>query len=248
MVPIVAQAGKETDGRGMAPGRHLWTAAGFAWGGANVAALAVGLFPQLIAARQMQDLSAPPPALRALAVGQVAFLLLIYPLILARRAGARHMATDWLAVPLEASIWLSVALPMLAVAGYLADATVRDVVRTGLLVMSAFVVGWGLAALARSPAGVSWSVLIAVLLALGGPAANYVMAEFGATDAPAWLWRGCPVTFAWSVAAVRQQCWLPAPLWAWLVWPGAAVAAICGSRIRHWRQLSRKRHGAIGGN
>jgi hypothetical protein len=207
------------------PAGHFWRPAGLAWGGANLAALAVGLFPQVLIAPDAAGARALPPALGALAVGQAGFLLLVYPLVLARRSQTARLRMGQSAVVLEAVLWLLVAAPFLATAGYFCDATVQDVVRTAIFTASAFVAGWGLAALAGMGAGAAgMAVLIGVLAVLGGPAANYLALEFWPASPSPWLWRACPVTFAWSVAGVRQASWVPSPTWAWLIWPGAGAA------------------------
>ncbi|NQU76082.1 MAG: hypothetical protein HQ546_07215 [Planctomycetes bacterium] len=206
-------------GRGKA---HLWRPAILAWGGVNLAALCVGLFPRLLLAESAAP-TGPLPALQALAIGQVGFALLIYPLILACRMQHRRCAEDIV----EACLWMLMSLPFFAVAGYFADATAQDVVRVAVLTASMLFAGWGLADLAGwGSAGVSVSVLISVLIVLGGPMANYLAWAFWQELPPMWLWQGCPMTFASSVAAVRQDAWIPGPLWAWLLWPALAVTFV----------------------
>jgi hypothetical protein len=206
------------------PASQFWLPAGLAWGTVNLAALAVGLFPQIIIAPDVAGAMVVPPALRTLAVGQVAFLLLAYPLILSRRMAKPSLAPTRVAVVMEAVLWMLAAAPFLATAGYFCDATVQDVVRTAVFTASAFVAGWGLAALAGMWAGAAgMAVLIGVMAVLGGAGANYMAMEFWPASPLEWLWRACPVTFAWSLAGARQQSWIPLPIWAWLIWPGAGV-------------------------
>ena len=107
-----------------APARfQFWQPAGLAWLAANLAGLAVGLFPGLIVVADSAS-AGPPPALRTLAAGQAAFLLLAYPLILAHRVrrawpidpasprptppGLRVAARASLA---EAIVWILLAVP-----------------------------------------------------------------------------------------------------------------------------------------
>jgi len=187
----------------------------------NLAALAVGMFPECIVSARRLSAAAPLPTLRTLAVGQVAFLLLAGPLLF-----AKHPVT-WPGRLAELALWLLVALPFLAVAAYLADATAQDAVRVGCLILSAFLAAWGLAALAgRGGGGVSLAVLIGVLAVLAGPAVNYLAWEFSPTAPPAWLWQLFPATFAFSAAGARQGLWLPGPLWAWLIPPAIGAALL----------------------
>ena len=237
------QIGGVTDpsGAGRSADNRLWRPAGLGWGAVSLAGLAVGLFPQIVSARATD--AATLPALQAVATVQVGFLLLIYPLIVARR---RRGGLTWPAVFLEALVWMVTALPVLGAGAYLADATVVDTIRTCMLISAAAVTGWGLAAMAgRRAARASLAVLIGVLVVLGGPAANYLALEF----APApwrlgWLWHVSPVTFAWSVAASRQGDLVPTPVWAWLVWPVAGAALVFLDVFRPASRAARHRPGS----
>ncbi len=203
------------------PAAPLWRPAGLAWAVANLAALAVGMFPQWIVSPWQLNAAAPLPTLRTLAVGQVAFLLLAGPLLLAKRP------TTWGDRLGEMAIWLLVALPFLAAAAYVADATIQDAVRVTCLTLSVFVAVWGLASLARrGGGGMSLAVLAGVLVVLGGPGANYLAREFGSGVPPGWLWHLFPVTQAYSTAAAREAFWLPRPLWAWLLPAGVGIALL----------------------
>jgi hypothetical protein len=191
----------------------------------NLAALAVGLFPQILIAPDVAGAMVVPPALSTLAAGQIGFLLLAYPLILSRRMANAKPAPSRTAVVLEAVFWMLLAAPFMATAAYFSDATVQDVVRTAVFTASGFVAGWGLAALASMGAGAAGlAVLIGATAVLGGSAANYMAMEFWPASPLPWLWRACPATFAWSLAAARQDSWIPLPLWAWLIWPAAGAA------------------------
>ena len=221
---------------GRSPRPPYWGLSGLGWCFANLLALSVGLFPRIILASSQADSAGPPPALRALAVGQVAYLLLVYPLVLLARAGRgeraeppqsssplalRAVAPEWL-------LWLLTALPFLAVGAYLADGTAADAVRVALLSALLLPTAWALARLARRGGTTMSLVLLLVVLAvLGGPAAWYLAVEFAPSPPPAWLWYAWPAALAWSAGAARADAWLPQPLWAWLLWPGVGLAVLC---------------------
>lgn len=226
----------DTSSAATARGRksHLWRTAGLAWALTNLAGAAVGIFPAMISPAA-EPAGPALPALRVLAVVQVAFVLAVYPLILARRY-QRDGRAGWALRVGEAVLWLVVAAPFVAACGYLSDATVIDVVRTELVTVAAFPAAWALSALiARGRTGAGAAVLAIVCLVLGHPTALYLAQEFLPGGAPSWLWHAGPVLLAWSSAAVRQESPVPLPLWAWL-WPIAAavaVLALCRRAARH---------------
>jgi len=205
------------------PLRQVWAPAGLLWSGANLAAMAFGLFPSLVSAGPQRSVTLG--ALQALTVGQVAFGLIIYPLIVSRR-DRRRFRLD----ATEVALWALTAAPFVIVAAYLSDAGASDVVRAALTAVAALVAGWmlGRAALA-APSTAHVTVLVGLLAVLAGPLMVYIVWEFtSAPRPPAWLRQGCPVTFAWSAAASRQGGWIASPIWAWLLWP-AVAAAIMGT-------------------
>jgi len=204
-----------------------WRVAGGLYLGAMLAGLAAGLWPEAIFPPTGGAKASPLPVLQSLAVAQVAFVLLMYPLVLLCRAerSPALRAGYWRSVVAESFVLLVVSVPFYIPAAFLADAVAADVVRTAACVASVFPLAWAagghFAARRRAP----WAVLLAlVLIALGLPAVVYVALEFfpaGAAAAPGNL---SPLVFAWRTAAARLPGILPRPLWAWLVWP---VAAIC---------------------
>ncbi|NLF32668.1 MAG: hypothetical protein GX591_17470 [Planctomycetes bacterium] len=208
---------------------HVWTAAGLLWPATNLAALAAGLFPRAI---DPAASAASPPALQALAVGQVAFALVAWPVMIQAR-GRRSWRLD----AAELVLWSALAAPFVGAAACIADAGGADVVRLVLIVVTAFVAGWllGRAALAGRTAA-SAALVVGLLAAAGLPAAVCLPWESAAGGVsgcePAALWRLCPTTFAWSALAGDRDAWLPSPVWPPLIWP--AVAAMFWS-LGHWR-------------
>jgi hypothetical protein len=190
--------------------------------------LAAGLWPGSIYPSQAGFPTAPLPALRCLAVAQVAFVLLVYPLVLQSRRRACGEREYWSRAALESGICLVATVPFYVAAAWLGDAVTKDVVRAAVYVACLFPVAWvGGAYLARGPA--RSAVLLALLLsAFGLPAAYYVTREFLMRVPSEWLWRLAPATFAWDQAASRGDSWFPQPAWAWVLWPVIAAAAGMG--------------------
>jgi hypothetical protein len=203
------------------PKGHMWRVSGLIWALVNLAGAAVGLFPAALTPAA-QPAGAALPALGVLAVGQVAFLLGAYPLILARRHSCgQRISLGGLAA--EAALWLVVGAPFVAACGYFSDAAVLDAVRVELVTAAVFPAAWALAALAQR--GLSAATLAAALVVLGAPAALYLGQEFWPGGAPAWLWHVSPVLLAWTAGQARQPSIFPLPLWAWL-WPAAAGVVV----------------------
>jgi len=191
--------------------------------------LAAGLWPEAIFPPSGGPSPAPLPVLQSLAVAQVAFALLIYPLVLLCRAEApvASPAGYWRSVVLESLVFLLLALPFYIPAAFLADAVAGDAVRTAASVASVFPLAWAAGAHFAAHRRARSAVLLGlVLIALGMPAAYYVALEFFPSGAAATPGNLSPLVFAWRTAAARLPGLLPRPLWAWLVWPAAAICLL----------------------
>ena len=146
-----------------------WSPAGAAYLALLLAGLAVGLWPEAIYVSKSGLPAAPPPALRVVALVQVAYVLLIYPLVLlarARRAAAdpdpgaaailgRRERADaggryLLACAVESAVLLLAAVPFYVAAAWFADAVAADVVRTAICVACLFPIAWSAGAWLRS--------------------------------------------------------------------------------------------------
>jgi len=211
------------------PRPPAWRRAGWLHAVACLLGLAGGLWPAAIVSDLGWELLAgpgrPPPALQGVAVGQVGFLFLVYPLALLWRQERRGEAPRLRTLGPEAGLILLSAAPFYVGATYLADATSADVLRL-VLALAAL---WAPAVvagvyLARGP-GRSAALLVLLAAALGLPAAAYAAYDWLGGEAWRVLWDAGPATFAWSAAASRGATWWPRPMWAWLLWPGLALAA-----------------------
>jgi len=210
----------------------LWPPAGVIYLAVLVAAMAAGLWHEAIYPPREALQPAPLPTLQTLAVGQVAFFLLIYPLILLRRSCRQPIRPNLARRVVEAAGLFAVTVPFYLAASYLGDAVASDVIRVALyvacLVPLSLVAGSLLARARAAPA-----VLLGMLIvAMGLPAAYYLAREFFAASAGGWLWQLSPASFAWELARARGGGCLPGPAWAVLVWPGvAAGAALAGALV-----------------
>lgn len=215
-----------------------WRPAGLLYLAALLAGLAAGLWPETIWPALADADSAPLPTLQTLALAQLAFVLLVYPMVLLRRFGGDtpddqpSARAYWRAVTAESGLLTLLAIPFILPAAFLANATVTDVIRH-LICLSAF---WPLAWLAgahyaRRRRG-AWMVTGGLLLiALGAPAACYVATEFLTASAADLAGTMTPALLVWRNAASRIETLGPQPLWAWLVWPVVAALAVIGGMI-----------------
>ena len=201
----------------------LWRGTGAGYLIFCLAGVAVGLWPQVAFPSPKMPTTATLPTLRTLAVAQVGFILLFYPLaMLARGERVRY----WPTVLAESALLLIVGLPFYLAAAFLADATAADVVRTVLAVTCLWPVAWVAGAhLAAARSGRSVVVLALVLAAIGMPAAFYIAWDILlAPRAATVLWHVAPATFVWQAAQSRAGVVLPRPIWSAAVWPAAAAA------------------------
>ena len=215
----------------------IWQPAGVIYLAVLLVAMAAGLWHEAIYPPREALQPAPLPTLQTLAVGQVAFFLLIYPLILLRRISRQPIRHKWARRVIETAGLFAVTVPFYLAAAYLADAVASDVVRVAIymacLVPLSCVAGSLLARARVAPV-----VLLGMLIvAMGLPAACYLAREFFAARPGFWGWQLCPASFAWELARARGGQCLPSPAWAVLVWPGvAAGAALLGALLGHNRQ------------
>jgi len=194
-----------------------------------LAATAAGMWPEAIYPTRDDLPAAPLPVLPAVALGQVAFVLLIYPLVALVRAARPRPGRLWPDAPIEAAGLMIAAAPFYLVAAWLADAVAADVARVVVYTAGLWTVAISAAALLRRFPPARPAILVALLLVAAGlPAAWYIAVEFVTTfEGAEWLWQLAPATFAWDAARARAGSWLPRPLWAMLVWPGVAAASAC---------------------
>ena len=213
---------------------RLWQGAGVLYLVTCLAGVAIGLWREATLPSLEDIPTAPLPTLRALGVAQVAFILLIYPMVTWVRA-ARGAVTRYgrLAVA-ESALCMVTAVPFYLAAGFLSDASATDVARTAVSVACVWPVAWAAGAWLVCPRPKPTVVTLAlVLVAVAMPAAWYVAWDFlGAAGAVEWLWDLAPATFVYQAAGARRAGVLPRPLWAAACWPGVAGAAALLLSIR----------------
>ncbi len=224
------QPSASTDRAGESILSAIWRPAGVIYLAVLVAATAAGFWPDAIYRPKVHYEIATQPALQTLAVGQVGFILLIYPLILFARRRRGQMRRYVAEAAIEAIGMGLVAVPFYAVAAYVANAAVGDVIRTVAYVACLLPLAWTAGALmARSKELRPWVMICMCAITLGLPAAWYIAREFLALDPSHWLWKLAPVTFIWDAATPRLDTLLPEPLWALCVW---LAAGACGLLLR----------------
>lgn len=186
--------------------------------------LAAGLYPDAIYPTSGDFRPAPLPSLHTLAVAQVGFFLLVYPIVLFRRSSLQSEIQNPKSEILETLGFFLVSVPFYVAAGWVADATVVDCLRTGIAVAAICPLGWMAGRLLARPA--TRGPVLAGLLAItiGLPGLYYIFREFLRILPAEWvIWNLSPVTFAWSASTARNASLLPEPIWAFLIWPGAAA-------------------------
>jgi len=205
-----------------------WRPAGLLYLALVLAGLAAGLWPESIVPTPRDVRSAVLPTLRTVAVAQVAFVLLIHPLVILTRSQRGTIRRYWPEVLVESAALLVVTAPLYLAAAYLADAVAADVVRAAIYVVCLWTFAWSAGKWLTAGRRARWAVLLILLLAAAGmPAGYYIIREFLAPAVPAeWIWNAGPATFAWQAAASRDPSWFPRPLWAALLWPGLAALGV----------------------
>lgn len=210
---------------------QIWRMVGLFYLVILLVALAAGLWPESVYPHHYEPQSAPLTTLRATAVAQVAFILLIYPLSILGRLhrGTQPVASEnyWKPVLTESAMFLLVGGIFYVPAAYLANATVFDTVRTALYIASLFPLSWVAGAyFIRRPRATAGVILLLVVIALGLPAAYYISLEFLKPGPNRWIEALSPALFAWKTSAPRLGTITPQPLWAWLTWPGIALLSL----------------------
>ena len=181
-----------------------WRATGAVYLLTLLGALAAGLWPEAIVPPR-EPTAAPLPALQALAVGQLAFILLIYPLALLRRqtSGERQSIR---AMAGESAMMMLATAPFYFIATYLSDATAVDVARVVTAAAIVWPAAWavGLAFATAKPAGVTVILLALLAATLGLLWAYYLALEFTASPSAAQAFRHfSPILNVWDIAASR---------------------------------------------
>jgi hypothetical protein len=195
----------------------------------SLAGLALGSSPESLF--PAHAISGDSPALPVLLAVQAGMLFLLAPF--GRQAGGCCAGADAAHAFGRSILLLIVSSPMYLAAAYLSNAVAGDVLRGGLYLLMAAAGAAGLgvwASHARWPIAVV-GTLAAMLVALAGPVAYYLIAEFvGRSFAPQWLWWFTPSTCAFSLGQSRHA-WDLAPLWAWLVWPIIGVVLVLAGML-----------------
>jgi hypothetical protein len=208
----------------------FWKPAGAIYLGLCVLALAAGLWPELIFPPRSSIQPASLPALQALAVGQAAYFLLVWPIVQARRICAGR-PTSVRGDAVETFGLLVVTVPLYILAAWFSDAVARDVIRTVALLATLAPLCWLLGRLVAGPASRPWALLVMLALAVGLPATYYILLDFLPSLPRQWVWNVSPLTHAWAAARARAPQPLPGGLGSLLAWLVAAGAGFALRRL-----------------
>jgi len=230
----------DPSGRARAP-LCPWQQAGLLYLVALLAGLAAGLWPETLWPAIERRNAAPLPTLHTLAVAQLLFFLLVYPMVLLKRFSPRSgppAATPgppaqrpyWRTVLPESLLLIVVAGPFYLPAAFLADATATDALRVAFCVASFLPLAWLAGAhFVRARRGASAVTLALLIIALALPAASYIAIEFLTPPAAHWTSMTTPALIVWRSATARVSTLWTQPLWTALAWPAlAAVIAALG--------------------
>jgi len=217
--------------------RHVWRPAGVVYLAASLAALTAGAWPEWFLPEHLWVADPSLRALEMLAAAQAGFVLLLCPLIVARRR--YRSAAAYLAESAgEFAVCLIASAPLYVVAAWLSGARAWDVAAAVGYLASAAMAAWalGLWTVGGSGPVLTAAALVSALVALGGPVAVYLLAELAPpAAAPPDLWAAFPITCAFGIAGGRA-----APAWAWGLWPGvAAILALARLAVRTPRAANR---------
>ena len=199
---------------------------------------AAGLWPEAIVFPKTPRSMVPLPALSALAAAQVVFLLLVYPVLVLRRAATPRIPDPESRIPfhfcpglavVELVMLLVVAAPFSVAAAWFSDGGAADVLRAALGVAAMIPLSVGLCAWtlpARPPAARCTALILGLTATAGLTAGVYLAHEF---LRPAWadaLWQTAPVTLAWTCASPQTT---PLPIIALTFWLLTGLASLVGA-------------------
>jgi len=203
-----------------------WRPAGLVYLAAMLIALAVGLWPGSIRASVDPYSPASTPAVQTLTIGQVGFYLVAYPVIVLFRASGKRPWRWWPDTVIETLFWTLLGAAFFVPAVWLSGSSVSDAIRGMVYVCGFWPMAWVCGAwLASRKAGGSAVMFVSILAAMGLPWLWYVSVEF--FPPAGWhdvLWKLCPVTQGWDVAAPRGGQGGLSPVWAIVIWPAMAAA------------------------
>jgi hypothetical protein len=209
--------------------KSFWRPAGGIYLVCCLAGLAAGLYPDAIHPPSDTVRPAPLPTLSALAAAQAAYVLLGWPVVIARRIRRGQPAT-LPALASELVGLLLAAVPFYIVAAWFSNAQAADAVRVAVGLLAASPLAWLGGKLLARDAARPWTILALIALAVGLPLLHYILIDFAPALPADWAWDLSPVSLAWSAGRPRLQALLPAPAWAPLLW---FVAGLTGLAILH---------------
>ena len=199
--------------------------AGIAYLAVMFIGLVVGLRPDSIRGAHVPYSQFSVRAVQTLAVAQVAFYLLVYPVITLFRMSGQRSWRCWPDAIVEALFWAVITSVFYVPAVWLSASSPVDAIRATGYVCCFWPLAWvcSLWLVSGKPAA-SLLMCISVFTALGLPWLWYVSAEFfpgaGFSDV---LWDISPLTRCWDIAAPSSSGTPLGPIWSIILWPILAV-------------------------
>jgi len=211
----------------------IWSGTALPWLVLCLLGFAAGLWPEAMVHPKTPRGLVPLPTLPAVAAAQVGFLLLVYPVVVLRRATKSGSATHpYEFCPGLATVELAalvvMATPFYVAAAWFSDGGGADVFRTALCVAAMIPLSVGLSAWclpARRAASRCVALIAGLVISVALPAGVYLGHEF---LRPAWadtLWQTAPVTIAWTHATGT-------PLLVWTLIGAATIVAAWATETR----------------
>ncbi len=195
-----------------------------------VAGFLCGLWPELIyVPPEGETVSGGTlPVLRCLAVAQIVFFTLVYPLVCLRRDGeSAGMSAA------EAAVMFALIIPLYYAASVFSDAAAADCLRAWIAVIAVFPLALACGRLLRVERSRTPGLAGMILFCPAPPLLYYLFIEFCPALNAEWIAEFSPVLYAWSNAGTRMSPgeWrlLPMPLWSPAAWVviGAALLLWC---------------------
>lgn len=210
--------------------KSFWRPAGGVYLACCLAGLAAGLYPDAIHPPSHTVRPAPLPTLSALAAAQAAYVLLGWPVVIARRI-RRGRPSSLAALTSELVGLLVAGVPFYIIAAWFSNALAADAVRVAAVLLAASPLVWLGGRLLARDAARPWAMLALIALAVGLPLLHYILIDFAPALSADWAWDLSPASLAWSAGLPRQQAVLPAPAWAPLLWFATGLAGLATTHL-----------------
>jgi len=195
---------------------NFWKPSGAIYLGFCLAGLLAGLWVDTIYINPNELTTPVLPVLHTLAIAQVLFFLLAWPLIILQRHKTK--ATSIPEAVIEILGFFIVTVPFYFVAARFSDATLIDSLRAAITVAAFCPLGLAAARLMTYSSVHPWVLLGLIVVSIAPIGLYYIFREFLHEVPAEWIWDVSPVNFTWTNTTQRITTLLPKPLWVWCFW------------------------------